>query len=33
VPGDWNAKGQIMIVQDDPVPLTVVSLCAEVSFG
>lgn len=33
IPGDWTDTGQVWIRQTDPVPLTVVALCAEVSIG
>lgn len=33
VPPDWTDGGQIFIRQQDPLPLTLVSYCAEVSVG
>lgn len=33
IPGDWTDTGQVWVRQTDPVPLTVISLCAEVSIG
>jgi hypothetical protein len=33
IPSDWTDGGQVWLRQEDPLPLTVVSLCMQVSIG